>query len=489
MLLLGLLMAAVQSKEPTPDVASQKRAEKGIRETLKTEYSRRDKDGRRALGRLLLRKGTETKDDSAVRYVFLRESKDVAAEALDLATAFAAIRLLAERYEVDAGELRAAATASARKAIRTTDEASDVADFHLSLAEDGLEASDFAGARAAAKEAEQIARAAKDESIAARAKERGKEIAEIQQERELFDKAMETFRAHPGDPEANLTCGRFLCFVRGEWEKGLSHLAHGADAALARVAEQELSKPDSPEARASLAESWWDLARKARGEADKARYLDRAHFRLRDALSTATGLAESKMRTRLGLLEKEMTPKGSIDLLSLINLRKDALVDSWTRSGASVLSPTTAGPRLQIPYLAPPEYDLTVIASGKEPRGALLLGLVVGEKHVLIGLDLLEGFSASCVGHITENGDTVVRGKVFQDEKPRVVVCSVRRTQVTVTVDRKKLIDWKVDPQRITGSGNEIPNKRALYLGTHFGNFRIEQVQLLAVTGAGKPLR
>lgn len=489
MVLLSLLIAALQSKEPLPDTSSQKRIEKEIRETLKADYSRRDKDGRRALARLLLRKGTETKDDSAVRYVLLREAKEIASEALDLSTAYAAIGLLEERYDVNAEEFRASALTSARKAVRTTEDASDLAEFLLSLAEDALEKPDFAAAQAAAREAEQIARAVKDEALSARAKDRGKGIVEAQRERERFDRAMETFRTHPGDAEANLTCGRFLCFVRGDWEKGLPHLAHGSDVELAQVAEQEMSKPESPEARASLAEAWWELARKARGAEERSRYQDRAHFWLRGALSTATGLTESKIRTRLELLEKEMTPKEAVDLLSLVTLRKDALIDSWTRVGASIVSPATAGPRLQIPYLPPPEYDLTIVASGREPRGALLIGLVVGGKHVLVGLDLLEGFSASCLDLIAESGETVVRGKLFPDEKPRVIVCSVRRTQIVVTVDRKKLIEWNVDPKRITGSGNEIPDKRVPYLGAHFGSFRIDQLRLIAVTGAGKPLR
>ena len=49
-------------------------------------------------------------------------------------------------------------------------------------------------------------------------------------------KAIEKLKQSAGDPEANLTAGRYSCFYKDDWAKGLSMLARGSDAALKDVA-------------------------------------------------------------------------------------------------------------------------------------------------------------------------------------------------------------------------------------------------------------
>ena len=67
------------------------------------------------------------------------------------------------------------------------------------------------------------------------------------------------------DAAANLAVGKFYCFSKGDWEKGLPLLARGADAALKSVAEKEQANPNTAEERLGLADQWWQLADGRRG--------------------------------------------------------------------------------------------------------------------------------------------------------------------------------------------------------------------------------
>ena len=64
----------------------------------------------------------------------------------------------------------------------------------------------------------------------------------------------------PEDPEASLHVGRFLCFFKGEWDKGLPLLALNGDAKLKDLAKKDLNDPVAAADQAALADAWMDLA-------------------------------------------------------------------------------------------------------------------------------------------------------------------------------------------------------------------------------------
>jgi hypothetical protein len=54
--------------------------------------------------------------------------------------------------------------------------------------------------------------------------------------------------------------GKYLCFVKKQWEKGLSHLVAGTDGPLKQVAVLEMQRPTTPDSQALLADTYWSLA-------------------------------------------------------------------------------------------------------------------------------------------------------------------------------------------------------------------------------------
>ena len=63
-----------------------------------------------------------------------------------------------------------------------------------------------------------------------------------------------------GRPGGESVLGTYLCFVRGDWDRGLPHLAAGSDAALAATAKHDLARPQDAAARAAAGDAWWGLA-------------------------------------------------------------------------------------------------------------------------------------------------------------------------------------------------------------------------------------
>src|SRR4030095_3863306 len=94
---------------------------------------------------------------------------------------------------------------------------------------------------------------------------KSKEMAEVKWGLEKSKKAREALAKNPDDPTANLEYGLFLCMVRGQWEKGLPHLARGTEGPFRTIATRELGAPESAADQAGLGDFWWDLAEKESG--------------------------------------------------------------------------------------------------------------------------------------------------------------------------------------------------------------------------------
>jgi len=74
--------------------------------------------------------------------------------------------------------------------------------------------------------------------------------------------AIEKVGKSADDQQANLAAGRFYCFWRGDWEKGLPLLAKSADDGLRAVAQEELAASVDPAVQFGVANTWWDMAGK-----------------------------------------------------------------------------------------------------------------------------------------------------------------------------------------------------------------------------------
>ncbi|HXX92656.1 MAG TPA: hypothetical protein VEN81_03425, partial [Planctomycetota bacterium] len=194
--------------------------------------------------------------------------------------------------------------------------------------------------------------------------------------------------------------------------------------------------------------------------------------------------------------------KDPVNLISLIDADLDSVVGDWSVQGGKLGSPKRSRPPrmhlLQIPYVPPEEYDLTLVIESKgpfDPKGdttSVDFGLPWGEIRPAVvldgwdgtvrGLSLIDGKNAS------EN-ETTGRTRIFTDGTPHTVVCSVRKAGIAVTVDGKSILDWKGEAKRLSSDWTyrDLPDKRTPFLAAWIG-YVFHKIELSPVTGAGTPI-
>ncbi|MDG2221803.1 MAG: DUF1559 domain-containing protein [Rubripirellula sp.] len=96
-----------------------------------------------------------------------------------------------------------------------------------------------------------------------------------------FDSASQSLAAYrliPSDGGAAADVGRFLCFIKGDWQRGLPLLTEGGSEALRELAARDLQGASNPSDQIAIGDAWWELAEQARRAVYRHSALERAKF-------------------------------------------------------------------------------------------------------------------------------------------------------------------------------------------------------------------
>lgn len=474
--------AALQEKRhAVPDLQAQKDAEKFIREVFKDEYAQAGIPAKGILARKLLGQAEETRDDPRARYVLFREARDLAILAGDSAAALGAVRGLVRHYETPALDAKFAVLSALGLTVQAAAERKSVIEECLALVQEALALDETALAERAAREAAAQAKRLKDVSLVARSEARAREVSDLQKDKEAAKKAREVLATTPDDPAANLAAGRHLCLAKGDWEAGLPHLAKGSDAGLKALAARDLANPAEAKEQMAVGDAWWDLGLRRRA----------VHWYSK-ALPSSSGLTRARLEKRLAEAGPvEPAARSAIDLLALIRLEQDTVKGTWKLTGQGLEAPALVQGIVQIPYLPPEEYDLRLVAH-LTGIAEINLGLAVGTTHFIIPVD---GWNATFTGIEMIDGkssnanETSRPGRVLKTDTPNSLLCAVRKESIRLVVNGEELLNWKADYRRLSLTDFWLrPRNGTLALGSWKG-YRVSQLELVPVSGSGKPLR
>jgi hypothetical protein len=302
--LLLCLFPTVRAQDllPVPDMASQVKAEKLIKDLFKGEYAKRRTSDWLDLSEKLLQQAADTKDDPAARFVLLREARDLAARAGDLNQALRAVDEAAKVFAVRSGEMKATALETAIKARNLKATPADQLRTALAVLKEATDEDDYEAAARLLKLADTLAPSTKSVPLVTAVRTRAKEVAELKKEFEKVQPALAALRKDAEDADANLTVGKYLALVKGKWPKALPLLALGKDAKWKALAKQDLEEPVKAAEQVALGDSWWDL-----GEGLDARAQGHLHARAghwyKQALPELAGLTRTKVEKRLQEVE------------------------------------------------------------------------------------------------------------------------------------------------------------------------------------------
>ena len=254
----------VSDKRAVPSAAAQQVARAELRKKLAAEFGRtqgsRDKAAERAeqlrLASVLLARGGLPLVEPAERYVALTEARDLSVAAGDAAGAVAAATALLGHFDMQPGmTLVMAMTLAVRQAEGPQQhKANSQAGLRLSRQLEELE--DFLLAQRASELAEQAAVRAGDLDLQKTAVLRSHELKEGARLAAAYASAKRVLETEPMSPSANRAAGEYLCFVRGQWSRGLLHLSRADDTRLREAAEKDLAATTAVE-KLAAADAWY----------------------------------------------------------------------------------------------------------------------------------------------------------------------------------------------------------------------------------------
>ena len=301
----GAKEEAPGAREPVPDADTRAAAQKLVRETFKAEFARRKTGDQLALAATLFQQGKDPKNDAPRRYVCLDEARALAARAGDGAGVVLAADELARVFEVEATPLKRDGLRHALKASRAA--ARPVAEVALAQSDESAGADDYDAALEFLAVARDAAPAA---GLTNRVAARAAEVERLRADYETVRDSVRRLADAPGDAAASLAVGKFECFTKGDWDKGLPRLLAGNDPALKELADRDLAMTTSGEDMAELAGMWHERARDEKDPA-KLRMEQRAYYWYRQALPKLGGLTKVQAEKAVQELEKNPRVKNS----------------------------------------------------------------------------------------------------------------------------------------------------------------------------------
>ncbi|HWA98695.1 MAG TPA: protein kinase, partial [Pirellulales bacterium] len=197
--------------------------------------------------------------------------------------------------------------------------------------------------------------------------------------------------------------------------------------------------------------------------------------------------------------------EASIDLLALVDVKRDAVAGSWTKSPAglsvpSQLNSSTAGkgnPRLQLPYSPAEEYDLLLEftpTAGQNDVGCLLAAQgrefwlridrrPTGKDEWHCGFGWIDG------ERIEESPESVKTAKqpLLKNDQRYQLTIEVRRTGLQAVLDGQPLAAWTGDWQRLSigDSFEKLPERQRLGLIAYGRGVTFHKITVREVTGHG----
>ena len=487
---MGLFLAFLlfQAGLPAePDAAVQKETLKKVRDLFKDEYARKSPSDQMALGRKLLQNGIDTSGDEAAKFVLLKEAREVSLAAGDVETSLRAIDETSQSFAVDGAALKLAVLG--KVAVKEPDAARAAAKGYLSLFVDAVRAENFEVAGTAAARAETMAKAAQDLMLTARAAEMKAEAASIKSEAGRVKPLLEKPGANDGE-----AIGRYLCFVKGDWDAGLPQLLAGAKPPLKTAAEKEALKPQDAPVQMDLADLWWDIAQKERSSWRRDRIVARARYWLDQAAPAAAGLIKVRWQKRMD--DVEALQPGFVNLLRMVDPAKDAVLGAWKLEDGKLVSPTGKFVRLEFPYQPPAEYDYRVVFS--RVNGANNVSQVLSRQGKgflwVMELGLSRAGFGLCRGQwITDAANpsmTELAGTSQNDAGPHTSLLEVRKDRVRCFFDGKLVRDYKTDYGDLSMNPDwKLRSEQLLGLACWESPTEFQRVDLIEVSGKGRKTR
>jgi len=282
----------------------------------------------------------------ANRFALLTVAKEAAIEAGDIILTCNAVDEMERNFQIDVPAAKSGAATAVAKIYSTFEARHRFLEQLGTLLDEAVATEHLDTARKLADIALATARTANDSGAIKQFTLRGGRIREADARVQEVQKALLVLGDKPTDADANLKVGKYRCFTKGDWDKGLPLLGLGNDPALKALAEREMEGPKIADEQTKLADGWFESAEK---QSASAKYQIQRHAAIwyTKALPELSGLAKAKAEKRISELRGGAVLNDAIrhwltlahapfdqrDFNADINILSRSLADVFTKAG------------------------------------------------------------------------------------------------------------------------------------------------------------
>ena len=305
-----LVPAAPAEREPLPNQSDRDQANALVDEVFGEALAaaRTAQDKRALIDKLLNAAASEP--HGVRRFVLLDRARLLAISIGEVDAAQRAVAEMVHRFQIDSRRARVAVLLALDDNVAGP-QFRPLADFGAVLLEEIIAADEFQLADQVHAVALQAARKAGHGELVKRLQQRETDLQRLGPAFEVIGEQRALLEQNADDAPANLVVGRYYCFDKADWTRGLPLLARGSDPDLKSAAEKDLAAPADAKDQVALGDRWWNLANTHEGEVQQS-LRARALRWYRQATPQLAGLESARIEKRLlqyrDLLPREAPP-------------------------------------------------------------------------------------------------------------------------------------------------------------------------------------
>jgi hypothetical protein len=254
-----------------------------------------------ALALEIMNSGRATQNDMTARFVLLDLARTLFVQAGDVDQALTAARLLELEFDVPREHLVSSTLESLEGAAMTPEQRLVLTRTAADLADAAIIGEEFDRAEKLSTLAMQSSTKLKDADLRKDLQQRRNHIQKIVKEWNVVKLGLDKLKDHPQDAAANLSAGKFYCFLLEDYHRGLKYLAASSDPLLSEAAKLDLAAEAAADGakRIEAAEAWRKAEVKILDRESKQAAQRRERWVLQQALPSLSGIEQIKANKRL----------------------------------------------------------------------------------------------------------------------------------------------------------------------------------------------
>ena len=272
---------AIVVRDPVPDQIAQAAAGKRLREVFAKKLAEAYDDDKRAqLANELLAASANMSDDGSSAYVMQGASIKLASQAGKIDLVLRGIDTRVGRFDVDAYETNM--TALADFGVDNANREAAGVDGAIFLRRTlpaifaAIRDDEYVRASALARDAYKFSDQPRNAPIPKALNLLRVQLSSAQRNFDAAKDSLAEYRLDSSNGEAASTFGRFLVFIKGDWDTGLPLLAKGGGEDMRELALADIKGAEKAMEMVALGDAWWSMAERAKAGVYRQACADRA---------------------------------------------------------------------------------------------------------------------------------------------------------------------------------------------------------------------